>query len=125
MNTEKSKTQTKQEASRRAWLLRLVSSWIEHGTELNKQNDAFNKIWLTAPDSPYQTAIWEAFGGYTESLAFLLEDSNKWLEWYLWECQLGEKPMSMTFPNGEELLVAGAQDLIDVIICDADGNRIS
>ena len=105
-------------------LLPLVSAWVNAGVNLRESHEALSEVMLCSPEAPFMEAAWASFQGYTAMLARTMNDHNKWLEWFHHECALGDKPMTMSFANGEELLVVGAQDLIDVIVCDNEGNRI-
>ena len=93
----------------------LVERWIDRAKALHAAQDAISDIMMASPEAPIFTASWDVLGGYTELLAKALGDEGGWLEWFLWDCNLGDNPMEMTFPNGKKLTVLGAAELVDVI----------
>jgi len=102
----------------------LVSRWADRAKALHESQDELSKQLMAPPEAPLFTAGWEMFKGYTETLAKEIGDNGGWLEWYAWECMLGENPMEMTFPNGEKLVVASVGNLVDVILTNDEGNRM-
>ena len=102
----------------------MVALWADRAKALHAAQDALNDMLMASPEAPIFKAAWDVFGGYTEVLADLIGDDDGWLEWFAWECRLGENPMEMSFANGEKLLVVGVADLVDAILSDDDGNRV-
>lgn len=123
MSKSTPKTEANHDAVKRQ-VLPLVSLWVERGKELHRTQDATSATLMASPEAPLFKAAWECFVGYTKNLAEIIGDDDGWLEWFAWECELGQKPMEMTFANGERLMVCGVEDLIDAMITYENGNRI-
>ena len=103
---------------------KLITLWVDRAKALHAAQYSLNTLLMASPEAPIFKAAWDMFTGYTKQLAEALGDEDGWMEWFAWECQLGEKPMEMSFANGEKLLVVGVDDLVDVILSDCDGNRV-
>jgi hypothetical protein len=106
----------------------LVSRWVE--TAIRVQ-DTFGKIenaFMASPENEIRSAIWDMFGGYTQTLAAQLsddaEDALGWLEWFAWECDFGRSAKEMVFADGESLMVVGPSDLLAAIRADDKGCRV-
>lgn len=101
----------------------LVVRWVESARLLAARLKAADDAIGLCMDSPLREAAWRAFGAYTDLLAETIGDTDKWLEWFAWECDFGSSPKEMTFADGETLLVVGASDLLAAIQTGADGCR--
>ena len=55
-----------------------------------------------SPESRLFTGMWNAMGGYSEFLELHLVGSTtwKWLDWYQFECRMGERPMEVKTDHG-------------------------
>jgi hypothetical protein len=54
------------------------------------------------------------FERYTNSVAALVDDNNGWLDWYCWECGMGDSPMKAVFGD-EEFIVDDIDKLMRCI----------
>ena len=44
-----------------------------------------------------------------------IKNSEDWLEWYLYECHMGDRPMEV-YINGEEFRIASDEDFYNLLI---------
>lgn len=72
---------------------------------------------LTGSDleGPLLKAVYDVWRGYSEATAREVGDKNTWLEWFEFECDMGERPKEVIFTNGQRVLVATLEDLAHVI----------
>lgn len=68
--------------------------------------------------SPTSTGVVE-FGGkflddYIALLSLAMNDTTKWIEWYIWECDFGTKPLLMTV-NNKQRTINSTQRLYDLL----------
>jgi hypothetical protein len=78
--------------------------------------EAFEKLTGADPDCELLSpmfALWEA---YTAATAELIGDAGEWLEWYEYQCHMGERPSAVTFPDGREMTIETLDDLAELIM---------
>lgn len=53
---------------------------------------------------------------YTNLVAEKVGDSGEWLEYFWCDCELGRKPMIVTFYDGESILLDSVEALVEIIL---------
>lgn len=87
-------------AQRLQRVLPRLEMWVERVSELDRQIDAFYALTGATPDSPLVESIYTVEDAYTKSLADAVGDTEGWLLWWRWECDMGRKPMKASFRPG-------------------------
>lgn len=88
-------------AQRMQRVLPRLEMWVERVSELDRQLDAFYALAGAQPDSPLVESVNVVEDAYTKLLADAVGDTEGWLLWWRWECDMGRKPMKASFrPDG-------------------------
>jgi len=91
-----------------------LKRWEAAYRALQKTYDSFHQLTESKCDSPLWGPIWHMFELYTDSLAKLVNDDSHWLDWYCWECGMGDSPMKAVFGD-EEFIVDDIDKLMRCI----------
>ena len=90
--------------SREEKLARL-NRWVEDHNRMEAQMEALDSVVGPMVESPLFEAVWDMFDSYTEAVAANVGDTQKWLDWYLWENDMGKKGLGAS-PNADTEPVA-------------------
>lgn len=73
---------------------RRLEKWVAVLAELDRQVDSFYVLTRAQPDSPLLDSIHRLEEAYTEAVAEQVGDTDGWLVWFRWECEMGSKPLN-------------------------------
>lgn len=98
--------------SREEKLARL-NRWVEDHNRMEAQMEALASVVGPMVESPLFEAVWAMFDSYTEAVAANVGDTQKWLDWYLWENDMGKKWLKVrTGPDTEPIIVDSTEKLL-------------
>lgn len=92
-----------------------LDEWKRHHDALIGAFSSLNKLTGATPDCALMRPIFDVWSAYTASVSELIGDQDQWLDWYQFECDMGEKPQKAYF-NGKETQVLTISDLAQVIL---------
>lgn len=91
----------------------LVEKLIEHYREIRDNFSQLNKLFGCA-DGNLTEAVWKSINSYIEAISTIINDKDKYLEWYIIECNCGANNLSCFF-KGKEYKITSAKDLVEFI----------
>jgi hypothetical protein len=98
-----------------------LNRWVEDHSRMDAQMQALKAVVGMLAGSPLFHAVWDMFDSYTEAVAANVGDTQKWLDWYLWENDMGKKWLKVrTGPDTEPIIVDSTEKLLCVIECCAE-----
>ena len=101
--------------SREEKLARL-NRWVEDHNRMEAQMEALASVVGPMVESPLFEAVWAMFDSYTDAVSANIGDGQKWLDWYLWENDMGKKWLKVrTGPDTEPIIVDSTEKLLCVI----------
>lgn len=107
-------------AQRMQRVLPRLEMWVERVNELDRQLDAFYALTGATPDSPLVESIYTVEDAYTKSLADAVGDTEGWLLWWRWECDMGRKPLKAgAGPKDRMREVRTIRQLARLVVADA------
>ena len=92
-----------------------LESWAKLGRELESVCDTFTDLFGSYPDCKMLTPVFSIWEAYTSAVSEAVGDTDAWLDWYQYECQMGATPRIVEFPDGMTVNVASLRDLAHVI----------
>lgn len=83
--------------------------------KIEEQEDNVKKVFgVSDCDCGVLKTMWEVFDSSTRYLAMLAGDKYEWIEWFIFECEWGEKKMEAGI--GEcSMVIATASDLWEIM----------
>ena len=94
-------------------ILPLLEEWESRYKDLIKVQDISYKL-FGRNESPLFEASWNMFDSYTDALSQLIGDKEKWLAWWAYDTNFGEK-QSKAGKKGKEKKIKTLNDLIKLI----------
>lgn len=70
-----------------------LEAWAAILAEFDRQMDALYALTTAQPDSPLLDAIYRTEEAYTRAVAEQVGDTEGWLAWFRYECDMGRKPL--------------------------------
>lgn len=92
-----------------------LEEWKENYRKVEEKCDELAEILGDIFDSPLFERIWGMFQSYTEALSALIGDESEWLDWYCYECDMGNTPMEAGRNDNDMRLIETLNDLLDII----------
>lgn len=89
--------------------------WKRRHGEMMAAYNALYRLTGCAPESQLSNSLFDIWNSYTVAISEIVGDRDEWLQWYQNECDMGKKPMSMTFANGRKLKVKTLRHIARVI----------
>lgn len=77
--------------------LSLLGDWAKHHAAVSAMMDGVKQHIGLDPDRAMFVTVWSVFGAYTDTLACEIGDSEGWLDWYRFECEMGKKSKAAFF----------------------------
>ena len=74
-------------------ILPQLKAWEDRVTEFDLHVDKFYVLTGATVEAPMMDAIHKLEDAYTLLLAESIGDTNGWLMWWRWECDMGRKPL--------------------------------
>ncbi len=90
-----------------------VREFHARAKEIERVMDAMDSVLGMSPESDFYTAAFGLIGGYMAAIEEAYSMGG-WLDWWLHECRLGDRPMQAGF-DGELRTVATVDDLLLII----------
>lgn len=82
----------------------VLKPWYDVAKEWQKLSDDMTRssgTVILAPESPIVSVPGKILDEYTEQLMRSLNDSDRWIEWFLYELRLGDNPMAASIGEKE------------------------
>jgi hypothetical protein len=95
--------------------IEVLQVWHKHMLTLHKELEVLTRQLKCSPDSTLLTAIFAMSSEYTKQVSKIVGDDSEWLEWWLFEVDMGNSPGLVRFVDGSELLVDSIDKLLIVI----------
>lgn len=94
-----------------------VRDFHDRVSNVERVIDSMNSVFMTSPESEFNSAIWAIVGAYKDSLddAYCI---GGWLEWWWLECNLGIRPMKASLAGEEMRTISSIDDLVSLILDD-------
>lgn len=91
-----------------AEMVPLLERWKEAHDAIAEADGDLELLTGRSPEAPLFQAMWGAMGCYTEFLELHLVGSanSHWLEWYQFECEMGERPKEVTTERGPKTITS-------------------
>lgn len=96
-----------------------LKHWKRRHNELMDAYGDLNKLTSAMPDCKLLRPVFDVWTAYTVAISELIGDRNEWLQWYEFECDMGNRPKTVVFVNGRELEVKTLRHLARVIADDS------
>jgi hypothetical protein len=103
-----------------AEMVPLLERWKAAHDAISEADGDLVQLTGRSPESPLFNAMWGAFGAYTEFLELHLvgRAGSRWLEWYQFECAMGERVKQASVGGKPYRLVRNLTDLA-ILLMDA------
>lgn len=102
----------------RADVLAILRPWHERTVELQRQWDALEAlVGAASADHPFATSIWKMHEAYTRAIAEKVGDDGEWLDWWHYECNLGQTPKEAYRALGTKALRVSTLERLATVIC--------
>ena len=90
-----------------------INRWVEDHSRMEAQMQALKAVVGMLSGCPLFHAVWDMFDSYTEAVAANVGDTQKWLDWYAWENDMGKKGLGAS-PNAdtEPIVVDSTEKLL-------------
>ena len=97
--------------------LSLLGDWAKHHAAIQKMMAGIKANIGLDLDGTMFVTVWAVFGAYTDTLACEIGDSEGWLDWYRFECEMGARSKT-AFVGTKSIKVKTLAQLANVIIAD-------
>lgn len=94
--------------------IKIVKETVRLYKEFSDASDAFCKIVSGTIEGGVLDKAWRAVEFHRRHTAQLIGDNAEWLEWYIYECDCGAKPMRAKH-GGRWRTIATEKDLVRLI----------
>lgn len=85
-------------------IVKLLRPWKRAHSRLQRCADSTTALFGgCAPEGEMMAAHVEAFAGWTSSLSRVIGDSDRWLEWFAWENDMGARGMGAQAPGWDAM----------------------
>lgn len=98
----------------RATKLSVLETWVSSCKNTNKTLDVLHSTLGLSPESPICEVVYKLMEDYTKVVSDMVKDEDGFVEWFLYDTQLGEHPMECEI-RGTKYLVSDANTLLTVI----------
>lgn len=78
--------------------LSLLQAWAAQQAALKEQTDLLERLTGAGPDSPLLTPVFEIWDAYTRLVAEKVGDTQNWLEYFEFDCEMGARPKEVSWP---------------------------
>ena len=99
--------------------LSLLGDWAKHHAAIEKMMAGIKANIGLDLDGTMFVTVWAVFGAYTDTLACEIGDSEGWLDWYRFECEMGARSKG-AIVNMKSIKVKTLAQLARVIVEDRD-----
>lgn len=89
--------------------------WAAHQEALTTQYEALQALTGADCESPLLTAVFAVWAAYTVAVSEIVGDTNEWLQWYEYECQMGANPMDVKI--GDKTIKVRTIRQLATVIC--------
>lgn len=96
-------------------ILKHLIEWERVQKALDAQLDKLYDLTGSQPDSPLFDAIYAAAEAYTESVARIVGDDTRAMEWWQFECGFGERPLQAAIHGKPLKLISNLKQLAALI----------
>ena len=96
-------------------ILSRLETWAALQTALGAQMDTFCDLTGADPGSPLLAPVFALSDAYTDLMSEVVGDTDEWLNWYHYECSMGEEPKEAVLDHDHLLLVDSLRQLAVVI----------
>jgi hypothetical protein len=96
-------------------MLVIVKEWEEAIASLEDNVQSYIELTYAAIDSPLFESVYRIANNYTTQLGHRIGGNEEWLFWYMFDCEMGNKPMEAGC-DGNTVLVDSVEKLVDVIL---------
>lgn len=93
--------------------------WSEIVAEVSAVDDALEELTGRAPEGRLTTAMWSVIGAYGQTLETLLigNAESGWLEWFLWENDMGNRGhVASVGPKSEDRPIDSLEAFADLLM---------
>lgn len=94
--------------------LDLLHAW-KNSWEHIRVNERALDVVIRFSESRFMEDINRMFILYTDTLGKIIGDTKQWMKWYWEECDMGNEPKQVIFPDHETIVVSTIEDLLIVI----------
>lgn len=98
-----------------AEMLQILRQWEASHKALNGPIAEFRRVTGAMPDCALLEPVYRLWDDYTKMVSEKVGAVNEDLEWYQFECQMGERPMSVRFKDGTEIQGDSLENLAKII----------
>ena len=93
-----------------------LNRWVEDHNRMEAQMEALASVVGPMVESPLFEAVWAMFDSYTDAVSANIGDGQKWLDWYVWDNDMGKKGLKVrTGPDTKPIIVGSTENLFMVI----------
>lgn len=80
-------------------IVRRLEPWKARHAAFHAQLNAFRKLTNADHDSELMRPVMDIWIAYTAAVSEIVGDTNEWLQWYECECQMGDRPLKVSFDD--------------------------
>lgn len=92
----------------------LITEWYNHTLAVQKETEQLEAVGFHV-EAPIFNTIYELHSAYTNLVAERVGDKEKWLNYFQYECDMGEKPMLVICADAKEIILKDIDTLIEVL----------
>ena len=92
-----------------------LEAWATRQRLLQAQMRQLQALTGAMPDCALLKPVYDVWGAYTVAVSELVGDTNEWLSWFEFECEMGARPMTVTSLVGKTITVRTLRQLARVI----------
>jgi hypothetical protein len=78
-----------------------LEAWKRRHEALMAQYDALHRLTGAMPDCDLLRPVFDTWTAYTVAVSELVGDTDEWLQWYEFECDMGRRPQEVTNSCGD------------------------
>lgn len=97
-------------------MIKELKTWESLANRFEDQYGQLNKLFRLTHECSFLTLHFDIFREYTKKLSSEIGDNESWLQYYQFECEMGEYPREVIFKCGKKVIVKDLESLADVII---------
>ena len=95
--------------------LQKLQAWAALHAKTEAIDEQIEAIFGTQADTPFSLGLWTPFDAYQREIAEQIGDDASWLDWYRFDCEMGNKAMEAVSWAGKSIKVSTLRQLLTVI----------
>jgi oligoendopeptidase F len=90
--------------------------WEKNVRACDRITDRITNLFGCDYEAPALKPYTSLVQSYTRAIAEIVGDKAKWLEYYHYDCNLGETPMKVTYKDGKTIMLESVEKLAEIIL---------